>query len=676
VAAGRALVEWHEPAGTAVSAVLEAPARRQGGRSGVQHIAQAGQAIVVPLWRLYLVVIGVCALGRAALLAWQWPRLHDLDLAQRLLALAHGWRMDTMAVGVALLPFVLLLCLWPRRWGVPALARALRMGMVAVVLLFAFMEAASFPFFAEYDVRPNHLFVEYLLYPQEVGSMLWKDQKLALLAATLLLAALAWGLSRWRAFGQPQAALAQPWRWRVWWLLPLLAVLTLGIRSSFGHRPANLSDALYSPNRLANEAAKNPAYSVARAVMQAAKGHNLARRYGQISDAEAFSRLHRLLGLPPSATPALRRTLQPVQTLARPRNLVLIIQESMGAQFVGLSGGRADLTPHIDALARDSLVFTQLYANGTRSIRGLSALSAGFQAVPGEGVVKRFESQSGFFTIASLLKPLGFRTSFIYGGEGRFDNMKPWYLGNDFDEVIEQKDYPNPRFASTWGVSDEDLLMKAHERFAAHAAAGEPFASVVFTSSNHTPFELPDNTIDWVPGAPRRSVENAIKYADHAVGRFFEAAKHSAYYANTVFVVVADHNVRVYGDDLVPLAGFHIPALIHVPGRPGERHEGLASQPDVLATALTHLGVPLDVPILGNPVTLPGREPFVLMQFNETYGFRRGDRVAVLRPDKPAATFQVVNQRLKPAPADEALQRDGLALVHAAEQLVQRRLYK
>jgi phosphoglycerol transferase MdoB-like AlkP superfamily enzyme len=641
-----------------------------------QRLFPAGQQIALLLLKLYGLVVLVCALGRAGLLAWQWHRLQDLSAAQQLMAFVHGLRMDTMAAGFLLLPVALVLCLWPNRFLSGAAARLTRAWMLLGVLLFVFMEAAAFPFFAEYDVRPNHLFIEYLRYPQEVSSMLWKDQKLALLASGVLIAAVVWGLRRANAFDAVETTLDAPWWARALWLLPLLVLLTMGIRSSLGHRPANLSDALYSNNRVANEAAKNSAYSVARAAMQAAKGQNLAQRYGAMSSDEAFTRLHRTLGLPPSTTPALRRTLQPVQPLAQPRNLVLIIQESMGAQFVGFSGGRADLTPHIDALARDSLAFTNLYANGTRSIRGLSALSAGFQAVPGEGVVKRFESQSGFFTIASLLKPFGYHTSFIYGGEGRFDNMKPWYMGNGFEEIIEQKDYPNPRFASTWGVSDEDLLMKAHERFTAHTAAGKPFVSVVFTSSNHTPFELPENTIEWVPGVEKRSVENAIKYADHAVGKFFDAAKKSAYYANTVFVVAADHNVRVYGDDVVPIAGFHIPALIHVPGVAPQKHDGLASQPDVLATALTYLGVPLEVPILGNPISVP-REPFVLMQFNDSYGFRRGGQLAVLRPDKPPATFAIdADRRLVPAPSNPELERDGLAVIHASEQLTQRKLYK
>jgi phosphoglycerol transferase MdoB-like AlkP superfamily enzyme len=648
-------------------------------RPPARPFTHAARRIGVPLLRLYLAIVAIGATGRAFLLLWQHARVADLSVPQQLLAFVHGLRMDTMAAGFALLPVVLVLCLWPRRLGASAAGRLVRGWMIAGVVLFAFMEVVSFPFFAEYDVRPNHLFVEYLRYPKEVGSMIWKDQKLALAAVAALFVAMAWGLRRMRAFRAVESVFALPLRHRWVWLLPFALTIALGIRSSLGHRPANVSDALYSTNRVANEVAKNSAYNVARAAMQAMKGQDLARRYGAIDEGEAFSRLHRLLSLPAATTPSLRRTLQPVLPLpasGKPRNLVLIVQESMGAQFVGFTGGRPDLTPHIDALAADSLAFTNLHANGTRSIRGLSALSAGIQAVPGEGVIKRFESQSGFFTVASLLKPLGYHASFIYGGEGRFDNMKPWYLGNGFDEVIEQKDYPSPRFSSTWGVSDEDLLTKAHERFTALAAAGQPFVSVVFTSSNHTPFELPEDTIEWVPGVHKRSVENAIKYADHAVGAFFAAAKKGAYYADTVFVVAADHNVRVYGDDAVPVAGFHIPALIHGVGIAPRRHTALASQPDVLATALTHLGVALDIPILGNPLGVP-HEPFVLMQFNDVYGFRRGDKLAVLQPEKPAATFTVqADRRLTPSASDAQLERDGLALIHATERLVTKRLYK
>lgn len=641
-----------------------------------------GLTLVSALLRLYLAFMLVCSLGRAALMAWQWERLADLSVGQRLMALVHGWRLDTMTVGFLLIAPLLFLCLAPASEASSSSRRRVESGLAAWalggVLLLAFMELATFPFFAEYDIRPNFLFVEYLQYPQEVGSMLWKDQKLSLALTTAVLVAIVWGWRRHGGLGELAEVLSASRARRALWLLPLLLVLGLGIRSSLGHRPANLSDALYSPNRVANEIAKNSLYSVARAAMKLdGSGKRLALRYGAMPMEEAYARAHRVMGLPasPAEAPFARDVAPDVPQGAR-RNLVILVQESMGAQFVGFAGGQPGLTPHIDALAAQSLAFTEAYSNGTRSIRGLSAMSAGFLPIPGDGVLKRSKSQSGFFSLASLLKPHGYHASFIYGGEARFDNMKTWYLGNGFDEVIEQKDYLNPGFVSTWGVSDEDLLMKAHERFTALSAQKQPFVSVVFTSSNHVPFELPEGKIDWVPGVEKASVQNAIKYADYAVGRFFEQARRSAYYANTVFVLVADHNIRVYGDDAIPVSMFHIPALIHAPGLKPQRHGGLASQPDVLATALGQLGLPLRYPIFGHSIFRADRQPFTLLQFNDSYGFRRGDRVAVYRPEKPVRTFRYQDGHLVDTEADPELEQDGLALLHVIEDLYERRLYR
>ena len=652
-----------------------------------KRVVNTGVRLFKLLFGLLLLLLLVGTLGRLALLAWQWDRLADLSPTMRWSSLLHGLRMDLILSSFVLLPLAFLLTLAPA-WLGGISAWLLRGWALIALMLVVFVEIATFPFFAQYDVRPNLLFVQYLEYPREVAAMLWKEQRGNLIGSALALALLVWVFLRQRAFADAHAVTRARWLHRVVWLLPLVVLLALGIRSSLGHRPANISDALYSSNRVANEVAKSSVYSVAYDFYRARQdGGGKAAKYGELGLDEAYARTAKLLSITTPADPKspLSRELFVSHPAAKPRNLVIIVQESMGAAFVGhldkqFLGDKSEhprgVTPHLDALAAESLTFRQLHANGTRSIGGLAAMSAGFMPVTGEGVLKRSKSQSEFFTLASLLKPLGYHASFIYGGEARFDDMKVWYLGNGFDEVIEQKDFKNPSFVATWGVCDEDLMMKAHERFMALNAQGRPFVSVVFSQSNHAPFELPEGKIEWEPGIPKFSVRNAVKYADYAIDKFFEKAKASPYYRDTVFVVVADHSVRVYGDDAVPVPGFHIPGLVHLAGVAPQNIDKTLSQPDLLATALGMLGVPLRAPVMGNSVFRPERQHFALMQFNDTYGFWRGDEVAVMRPDKPPMTQRYQAGRLVAAPPNTELERDALALIKTTEDLYERRLYR
>ena len=241
-------------------------------------------------------------------------------------------------------------------------------------------------------------------------------------------------------------------------------------------------------------------------------------------------------------------------------NLVIVLEESLGAGFVERLGGRP-IAPHLSALADEGIWFDQLYATGTRSVRGIEAVIAGFPPTPARSVVKLSKSQQDFSTLASLLRDKGYHNEFIYGGESHFDNMRGFFLGNGFQQIVDQKDYPAPKFVGSWGVSDEDLFDKTHERLEALHAAGEPFFMLMFSSSNHSPFEFPDGRIERVD-QEKQTVDNAVRYADFALGQFIERARQSDYWENTLFLVVADHDTRVYGDALVPIDKFHIPGVI------------------------------------------------------------------------------------------------------------------
>ncbi|MCG3717974.1 LTA synthase family protein, partial [Aliarcobacter butzleri] len=463
---------------------------------------------------------------------------------------------------------------------------------------------------------------------------------------------------------------------RILILAPILLVLFLGIRSSLGHRPVNISDALYSTNRVINEITKNSLHSLGYAYYSNKKAENNISKYGKIDIKEAYKVASLAIGIDyKDEKKPFYREVKSKLASKKQKNLVIFIQESMGAQFTGFIG-KQNFTPNLDNLAQDYLSFTNLYSNGTRSVRGLAALTSGTLPINGIEVIKRNKSQEGYFTIASLLKPYGYKSSFIYGGEARFDNMKGWYLGNGFDEVIEQKDFANPIFTSTWGVSDEDLVIKANEKFKSYYKNNEKFVSVMFSSSNHMPFELPDGKIEFEKNIPKTSVENAIKYADFAIGKFFELAKKEDYFKDTVFVVIADHNVRVYGDQIVPIDMFQIPAVIVSSDIPHQIFTNLTSQSDVLATALDLIGIDLSYPILGNSIFKDNKKNINLMIFDEIYAYRKEDKVAILVPNMPIKTYLYKDKKLIEIENDLVLEKEALALIYVLDDMYKNKSYK
>ena len=302
---------------------------------------------------------------------------------------------------------------------------------------------------------------------------------------------------------------------------------------------------------------------------------------------------------------------------------------------------------------------------------------AGFLPVPGKGVLKRNKSQKDFFSVAQLLKPYGYYSLFVYGGEKRFDNMASWFYGNGFDEIIDEEKFVNPKFHGIWGVSDEDLVERANQEFIKLYDKKQPFVSVMFSTTNHTPFDFPEGRFDLIKGVKPHSVKNAIKFADYAIGQFIDQARKEDYYKDTIFVIVADHNVRVYGDNLLPYSMFRIPGLILGDGVEPKQVDRLTMQPDILATALDLIGLDnLHYPILGHSIYEDHKKDMSLMQFHQMYGLRVADEIAIIQPEEEPITMKIVDGRLIEIEHNIELEKDVLAFVIGLNELYQKQLFK
>ncbi len=596
---------------------------------------------------------GLLTLSRILLIAWLWPRIRAAGGPRKILI--GGLRIDINQIAMwAGIPALLA----PWVGNQPLAITITGIWLMAAWTLMVLLEVSTPQFIQEYDSRPNRLYIDYLKYPKEVFGMLWKGYKLVLFGAFLVLA-VAIGLG-WRWFGQAQPDVLPGFWWRPVLTLIIAAAIVMAIRGTLGHRPINPASVAWCGDSLLNTLPLNSLYSVLFALYAIKNERSAADVYGDLPDEDMHALVYEQAGFSPSdneGIPSLHFQ-QASRERERPLNLVLIVEESLGAQYVGNLGG-ADLTPCLDALAAQGWNFARAYATGTRSVRGLEAVTAGFPPTVSEAALRLTNAQSRFFTLAQLLKRHGYRSRFIYGGEAHFDNMKSFFLGNGFDELYDLPTFESPAFVGTWGASDEDMFNKLHDLLASDG--DQPTLTLAFSVSNHTPWEYPAGRFP-VEGNPA-TVENTVRYADWAIGDFFDKARRSDYWDRTVFLIAADHDSRVGGAQLVPLRHFHIPALILGADIAPRRDERIISQIDLPPTLLSLIGISDSHPMIGHDLTRGGGGR-AMMQFEQNYGYLSGELLTVLEPQQAARTYRyTAPDQYEPQPADPALAR--IALAHA-----------
>ncbi len=579
-----------------------------------------------------------------------------------------GIRMDLITLCyLAFLPTLILLIL-PYRLLCSRVFRGLiSTWFVVSIAVIVYMEVATFPFLKEFDLRPDTKFFEYLSHVNEVATTLAKVYALELsigVAAVILSILLA---HRWSHL-MLSSADAWSWKKRLLFFPVVVALLVLGARSSLSHRPANLSTAYFSDNHLVNELALNSTYTALYAGYRMLRfDQNPSLDYGKMGVGEVMERVRSRLSF---ASPELVGEipfLHPQDSpanLRRPMNIVIFLQESMGAVDVGCLEG-PPITPNLCRLKNEGVWFSNLYATGTRTVRGIEAVVSGFLPTSAVGVLKLPRARRNFYTAASLLRQHGYSTSFIYGGMSNFDEMRSFFLGNGFEKIHDEPTFENPAFHGTWGVSDEDLVRKANDVFISHG--DKPFFSLILSTSNHSPYEFPDGRIELYEN-PKQTHFNAIKYADYAIGLFFDLAKREEYYRNTIFLVVADHNSHVRGNEHVPISKFHIPGLVIGPNVPAKTIETLASQIDMVPTLFHFAGLDTEHPMIGRDLmTLPAGSPGrAFMQYGSNNAYRVGNDVIINRPFLPPEQY-VYNdetEQLVPAELRMELARDALAFAH------------
>jgi len=556
-------------------------------------------------------------------------------------------------------PVVLWWLIAPQSLKGRRLDRAATLTGAALFLLFCLIVAiGEHLFWTEFGTRFNFIAVDYLIYTREVVQNIWQSYPIGKLFSLLLLFTSAGTIlaRRWLSPPSDEAALGARWFPA---LVALMAPLVI-----VSATPTSL--AYTRNNAYANELALNGIWALTYAFF-----HNEIeyRRFYRTRPADVVAkRLETLLAekaatLTSPGQDPLTRSMRREGRMLR-KNVMLVTMESMGADYMAHFGNRQNITPNLDRIASEGLLFTQLLATGTRTVRGLEALTLSVPPTPGQSILRR-PHNAGLFTLGDVFRERGYDTRFLYGGYGYFDNMNAFFGGNGF-EVIDRTSLSSEEihFENVWGVSDEDLFQRVLKEADRSFAAGTPFFQLVMTTSNHRPFTYPNGVIDIFSKTGRLG---GVKYADYAIGRFVEAARLKPWFNDTLFVFVADHTAGTGGRIELDPTRYHIPLIFYAPSfvTPAT-YDRLASQIDVAPVLLGLLNTSYVSRFYGRDVlNEPDAMPRAFISTYEKVGLVRGDTTLVLGPRQTVAAYAGLSKKPR-TDINAELEADAIAYFQSA----------
>ena len=333
-------------------------------------------------------------------------------------------------------------------------------------------------------------------------------------------------------------------------------------------------------------------------------------------------------------------------------NIVLFITESYGREYWGAFNKDANIpnyesfTPFLDSLAQHSLIFSNAYANGSKSIHGMSSVLAGIPSFKNAFTSSSYSKQD-IQSLVSTLEEMGYDTSFFHGAPN--GSMGFLGFGNilGFDHYYGKTEYNNDDdFDGSWGIWDEPFFQYMNTTLSSKT---QPFFSTIFTVSSHEPYIIPEKYEGKFPKG-YVPMHQTVGYTDYAYKEFFEAAKKEPWFNNTIFVITADHPNQIYYNDYFGkvINRSAVPILFYKPDGSFEGdNKELAQQIDIYPTLLDIVGY--DKPFRSWGRSLVGdntEEPFVINGL-DYYHLQRGNYICTFNGEEAIGFYDIEDKGLE-----------------------------
>ena len=615
---------------------------------------------------------------------WDYSEM-DAHVGSLIKTFGTGFLFDIGTLSLFLMPFLIYLLFFPKKWYGSLVDKILTwFGFFLAILIIYFSFFGEFTFWDEFQRRYNFIAVDYLIYTYEVVKNINESYPLPILLSSLfsLVAITLFVCKKLGLFHktfQNETTLKQ----RFFATLPWAAIGLI-----FGFFVTN-DQADWSKNRYNNEVSKAGIYSF----FAAFRNNELAYSefYATISEQDAFVNLknpYKTFGdtfIHPTKN-EIYRTIKSKDTLSTKYtpNVIFICIESLSGKYLNSLGGDQNSTPVLDSLAQQSLFFSNLYATGTRTVRGMEAITLSIPPTPGRSIVKR-KNNTGLFTIGEVFRQKGYDRNFFYGGDGYFDNMNTFFGGNGFNIVDRCRGFlldadinvkrtniedDEVTFENAWGVCDSDIYHRLLKECDKAYKTGQPFFDFVMTTSNHKPFTYPDGKIDIPSGTGRNG---AVKYTDYAIGAFLKDARTKPWFKNTIFVIMSDHCASSAGRWELDVDNYHIPALIYnLPNTTAKNVKTLCSQIDVFPTLISKLGWDYKTNLFGMDILQmgPDTERALIGNYRKL-GYMKEGKVLVLGDGETVNFYDwnPVDNSLLKNPMDESFKTTAISNYQIADEL-------
>ncbi|MBK7214767.1 MAG: sulfatase-like hydrolase/transferase [Bacteroidales bacterium] len=544
-------------------------------------------------------------LARIAFLLFHWEHSSQLSFTEIFNTFRYGARLD-LSMSAYLTAFPGLLMLISVRWPSKFLSAILNIYQYIVALLFSSIVLIDINLYTYWGFRLDGT---PLFYMNNLKAMTASLDLWIWIAGIVVVFLLTYGIYRLykfifsKVFPGPVAG---------WIYLPVLALLFAGlfipIRGGVSIAPLSISAAYFSSNQYANHVAINPMWNVAFSLTET---KDLEKKYEYFSRTEMEKLVAPLLPKADSTTLLLKN---------RHPNIILIIVESLTAKAVGVTGYVKGVTPNLDSLAHEGILFDHIYASADRTDKGIASVLAAYPSLPGSSPLKYQKLTQRLNFLPNELAKAGYNPSFFYGGTLEFANYQSFLVQAGYRKFVSDVDFKPEELVSKWGAWDHTVL----NRVLQETPSGEKgFFKTILTLTSHEPFKIPTKPLLKGNDLDTKFL-NSLHYTDQAIGDFIREAKKRDWWENTLVVIIADHGNKLPGD--TPSDNFfrqHIP-MIWVGGALNVQDSvihTLGSQNDLAATLLGQLGEDRQQFLFSKNLLSASPNPFAFYTFNEGFGF-------------------------------------------------------